>query len=185
MQLTYNHRCPAGPHQGERVPAEGGSADAALPAVHVVDRFALDQPGHPVDESLAVDLLGVERLVAEHRLRAARRGLAIHLAPDRRPLEAERAGGCPQPGLRGRPRSRARDRSHLHRRAASDPRRRRIDPAHLAPPRRPRRPPDPPDRRHQHPTKGVFENALPGPPKPDRRRDSRGHRIAMREAPDA
>jgi tRNA-Thr(GGU) m(6)t(6)A37 methyltransferase TsaA len=79
MQLTYNHRCPAGPHQGERVPAEGGSADAALPAVHVVDRFALDQPGHPVDESLAVDLLAVERLVAEHVEGAARRSRA----PDR------------------------------------------------------------------------------------------------------
>jgi tRNA (Thr-GGU) A37 N-methylase len=72
------------------------------------------------------------------------------------------------------------------------------------------------DVRQTHPTgdtniplKGVFQNALPGPPKPDRRPHSRGHRtrrrdslhvgapeaidgtpildlkIAMREAPDA
>src|SRR4029453_10798275 len=56
--------------------ASGRSADLALPAVHVVDRFALEQPGHPVDESLAVDLLGVERLVADHRGCVAPRGVA-------------------------------------------------------------------------------------------------------------
>jgi hypothetical protein len=40
-----------------RVPAFGAerrSADAAVLAVHVVDRFALDQPGHPIDQRFAV-----------------------------------------------------------------------------------------------------------------------------------
>ena len=87
---------------------------------------------------------------------------ALHGAPDRRrPLDPERTSGRPQPSLRGSTRSNARDRAHLHRRAAPHTGRRRTDPPHLAPPRRPRRPPDPHDRRHQHPTKGRLQNALP------------------------
>jgi hypothetical protein len=50
----------------------GSSTGAALQAVHVVDLLARDQPGHPVDQFLAVDL-GVERLVAEHGVLVARR----------------------------------------------------------------------------------------------------------------
>jgi hypothetical protein len=52
------------------------SAGGVLGAVHVVDRFALDQPGHPVHHHLTVDLLGVEQAVAEHVVFVARRDVA-------------------------------------------------------------------------------------------------------------
>jgi DNA-binding PadR family transcriptional regulator len=52
------------------------SAGGALGAAHVVDRFALDQPGHPVHQRLTVDLLGVEQAVAEHDVFVAQRDVA-------------------------------------------------------------------------------------------------------------
>jgi hypothetical protein len=72
--------------------------------MHVVDRLAVDQPGHPVHQSLAVRLLGVEQPVSENHVLVAgrdvaqqidtaqagagrgRRNTAVALLPQRAPL---------------------------------------------------------------------------------------------------
>jgi hypothetical protein len=47
--------------------------------MHVVDRFARDQTGHPVDQLYAVHFLGVEAVVLERAVVVTRRDVAEHV----------------------------------------------------------------------------------------------------------
>src|SRR5262245_45110257 len=66
---------------------------AAIPTVHVLDRLASDEPGHPVDQLDAVDLQFVEPRPFEDPVAAAGSGVAVQVHPglfDRRLVGVDR-----------------------------------------------------------------------------------------------